>query len=142
MEGNLTNLQSLLLNSNYFTGPIPDVWGNMSSLKMLDLSSNYLNGGLPASFVGKKRINFKYWCLQGLTSIEHFLLSSNALEGPLNIPSLFQTLMNTVRFVVSGNQFNGTLSAYLAYLPNLRILALNNNKFYGTIPDAVRNEVL
>nr|CAB3467779.1 unnamed protein product [Digitaria exilis] len=45
--GNLTNLQTVLLQNNDITGPIPAEIGKLAKLTTLDLSSNHLTGGIP-----------------------------------------------------------------------------------------------
>ncbi|XP_017701987.1 protein NSP-INTERACTING KINASE 1-like isoform X2 [Phoenix dactylifera] len=47
--GNLTNLETVLLQNNNISGPIPPEIGKLSKLKTLDLSNNYFTGGIPTS---------------------------------------------------------------------------------------------
>ncbi|OMP10182.1 hypothetical protein COLO4_04740 [Corchorus olitorius] len=73
----LQNLTILYLQSNYFSGPLPDfsVWNNLT---ILDLSNNGFNGSIPPS-------------VSKLTHLTAFNLSNNSLSGDipdLNIPSL------------------------------------------------------
>nr|XP_029121889.1 protein NSP-INTERACTING KINASE 1 isoform X2 [Elaeis guineensis] len=47
--GNLTNLETVLLQNNNISGPIPPEIGRLSKLKTLDLSNNYFTGEIPTS---------------------------------------------------------------------------------------------
>ncbi|XP_073132744.1 protein NSP-INTERACTING KINASE 3-like isoform X3 [Henckelia pumila] len=58
MIGNLTNLQSVLLQNNDITGPIPDVIGKLEKLQTLDLSDNKLFGDIPDSIGNLKNLNY------------------------------------------------------------------------------------
>ncbi|XP_022884207.1 protein NSP-INTERACTING KINASE 1-like isoform X2 [Olea europaea var. sylvestris] len=68
--GNLTNLQSILLQNNNITGSIPTELGRLSKLKTLDLSNNFLTGRIPPSLVQ-------------LNSLQYMDLSYNNLSGPV-----------------------------------------------------------
>ncbi|KAL6007063.1 Protein NSP-INTERACTING KINASE 3 [Asimina triloba] len=56
--GNLTNLQSVLLQNNAISGPIPDDIGKLAKLQTLDLSNNMFNGGIPSSLGDLKNLNY------------------------------------------------------------------------------------
>uniref|UniRef100_A0A6N2LFR3 non-specific serine/threonine protein kinase n=1 Tax=Salix viminalis TaxID=40686 RepID=A0A6N2LFR3_SALVM len=68
--GNLTNLQTVLLQSNNITGPIPAEIARLSKLHTLDLSDNFFTGKIPSS-------------LGYLRSLEYIDLSFNNLSGPV-----------------------------------------------------------
>ncbi|KAL3596961.1 hypothetical protein D5086_008598 [Populus alba] len=68
--GNLTNLQTVLLQSNNITGPIPAEIERLSKLHTLDLSDNFFTGKIPSS-------------LGHLRSLEYLDLSFNNLSGPV-----------------------------------------------------------
>lgn len=67
--GNLTNLQSVLLQNNAISGPIPDSIGKLEKLETLDLSHNKFDGGIPSSLGGLKKLNY-------------LRLNNNSLTGP------------------------------------------------------------
>ncbi|XP_073132743.1 protein NSP-INTERACTING KINASE 3-like isoform X2 [Henckelia pumila] len=94
MIGNLTNLQSVLLQNNDITGPIPDVIGKLEKLQTLDLSDNKLFGDIPDSIGNLKNLNYLRLnnnSLRGLVpnslakveSLTLVDLSFNNLSGPL-----------------------------------------------------------
>ncbi|KAH0462286.1 hypothetical protein IEQ34_009861 [Dendrobium chrysotoxum] len=68
--GNLTNLQSVLLQNNAISGAIPPVFGRLEKLQTLDLSNNQFNGNIPGS-------------LGDLNNLNYLDLSFNNLSGPL-----------------------------------------------------------
>jgi len=66
----LTELRTIYLNSNNFTGPLPESLGKLRSnlLRSIDLSSNDLQGTIPATW-------------SHLENLETLLLSHNSLTG-------------------------------------------------------------
>ncbi|CAI0405229.1 unnamed protein product [Linum tenue] len=56
--GNLTNLQSVLLQNNAISGPIPSTIGKLDKLQTLDLSNNSFYGEIPASLGDLKNLNY------------------------------------------------------------------------------------
>ncbi|KAK8677146.1 hypothetical protein V6N13_142701 [Hibiscus sabdariffa] len=56
--GNLTNLQSVLLQNNAISGPIPATIGKLEKLVTLDLSNNTFSGEIPASLGDLKNLNY------------------------------------------------------------------------------------
>ncbi|KAG2376589.1 Protein NSP-INTERACTING KINASE 3 [Vigna angularis] len=56
--GNLTNLQSVLLQNNAISGRIPAAIGNLERLHTLDLSNNAFSGEIPSSLGGLKNLNY------------------------------------------------------------------------------------
>ncbi|KAK1288646.1 putative receptor protein kinase TMK1 [Acorus calamus] len=66
---NATSLEQLWLQSNGFSGPIPDLTG-MDSLWDLDLRDNQLTGPVPES-------------LKALPSLKNITLTNNLLQGPV-----------------------------------------------------------
>ncbi|CAD6337056.1 unnamed protein product [Miscanthus lutarioriparius] len=68
--GNLTKLETLLLQNNNIIGPIPTEIGKLAKLRTLVLSSNKLHGTIPNS-------------LGCLGSLQYIDLSYNNLSGPI-----------------------------------------------------------
>ncbi|KAH1260113.1 hypothetical protein AAZX31_02G034400 [Glycine max] len=56
--GNLTNLQSVLLQNNAISGRIPAAIGSLEKLQTLDLSNNTFSGEIPSSLGGLKNLNY------------------------------------------------------------------------------------
>ncbi|XP_022776134.1 protein NSP-INTERACTING KINASE 3-like isoform X2 [Durio zibethinus] len=56
--GNLSNLQSVLLQNNAISGPIPGTIGRLEKLETLDLSNNTFSGEIPASLGDLKNLNY------------------------------------------------------------------------------------
>jgi len=114
---NLTNLQSLKLDGNFLTGPIPTRLGNLgSSLFELTLSNNSFEGGIPDQ-------------LSQLQNLEILILSENQLEG--QVGGWLSELTNLRQLDLSGNQLVGQIGFQLIWLTQLEYLFLNNNQFSG-----------
>jgi Leucine-rich repeat (LRR) protein len=59
--GNLTNLQSLVLNFNpQLSGSIPSQIGNLTNLQNLDLSYNQLTGSIPSQIGNLINLDYLY----------------------------------------------------------------------------------
>ncbi|XP_039063541.1 zinc finger BED domain-containing protein RICESLEEPER 2-like [Hibiscus syriacus] len=67
--GNLTELQSVLLQNNAILGPIPATIGKLEKLQTLDFSNNTFSGEIPISFGDLKNLNY-------------LRLNNNSLTGP------------------------------------------------------------
>ncbi|KAI4353422.1 hypothetical protein L6164_002374 [Bauhinia variegata] len=122
---NASKLEIVKLSRNKFTGIIPECLLNLSSLTVLDLQQNQLYGILPGSF--SKQNNT-------LTSLN---FNSNQLEGPLPRTLAHCTMLKLLD--VGKNQIKDTFPYWLQTLPELRVLVLRANKFYGVITDAKSN---
>ncbi|VVA90825.1 unnamed protein product [Arabis nemorensis] len=92
--GNLTYLQSVLLQNNAISGPIPDTIGRLEKLQTLDLSNNSFTGEIPTSLGELKNLNYLRLnnnsligtCPESLSKIEGLTLvdiSYNNLSGSL-----------------------------------------------------------
>ena len=66
--GQLTNLESLVLNSNQLTGEIPPEIGNLTNLTYLNMGYNQLTGEIPPE-------------IGNLTNLTYLSLHSNLLTG-------------------------------------------------------------
>ncbi|KAL2951220.1 hypothetical protein AAZX31_19G035300 [Glycine max] len=91
--GNLTNLQTVVLQNNNITGPIPSEIGKLSKLQTLDLSDNFFSGEIPPSMGHLRSLqyllnnnSFDGQCPESLANMAQlaFLdLSYNNLSGPI-----------------------------------------------------------
>ncbi|KAJ6396277.1 hypothetical protein OIU77_021327 [Salix suchowensis] len=95
--GNLTNLQTVLLQSNNITGPIPAEIARLSKLHTLDLSDNFFTGKIPSS-------------LGYLRSLEYMRLNNNSLYGefPLSLANMTQLVLLDLSF----NNLTGPLPRF------------------------------
>ncbi|XP_057789329.1 receptor-like protein 33 [Salvia miltiorrhiza] len=116
---NLTSLDALLLSNNNLEGTIPQCFGNLSkSLFIFHLNVNQFSGLIPSSF--------SKGC--GLVSIN---LNGNKLQGPLP-----KSLINCQRLRdldVGNNRIQDEFPFWMEVLPDLRVLVLRANKFYGNM---------
>ncbi|KAL6654085.1 hypothetical protein ACP70R_007550 [Stipagrostis hirtigluma subsp. patula] len=134
LEGNLDflsslshcrQLQRLILNSNSFTGRVPDIVGNISSqLLVFSIASNKLTGELPPT-------------LSNLSSLYWLGLANNLLTGA--IPESITGMQNLVLLHVSSNYLSGRIPRQIGMLKSLQKLYLDRNNLFGSIPDSIGN---
>nr|CAB3504414.1 unnamed protein product [Digitaria exilis] len=98
--GNLTRLQSVLLQNNAISGPIPGTIGRLGMLKTLDLSDNQLTGSIPSSLGNLKNLNY---LSLGVTR----KLNNNSLSGVL--PDSLATIDGLALVDLSFNNLSGPL---------------------------------
>lgn len=121
LQGEFPQLVSVYFGYNRLTGMIPQSLGGLNGLRYLDLDANFLTGRIPAS-------------IQNLTSLFFFGAHDNLLTGPL--PG-FLSALHVVQFLYLDNNFlTGTLPTNFSTLSSLRFLQLQNNLLHGTIPNA------
>ncbi|XP_041016054.1 protein NSP-INTERACTING KINASE 3-like isoform X1 [Juglans microcarpa x Juglans regia] len=92
--GNLSNLQSVLLQNNDISGPIPATIGKLEKLQTLDLSNNTFNGDIPSSLGGLKNLNY-------------LRLNNNSLSG--SCPESLSNIEGLTLVDLSFNNLSGTL---------------------------------
>ncbi|URE09365.1 Leucine rich repeat N-terminal domain [Musa troglodytarum] len=97
--GNLSHLQTLLLQNNKILGPVPPEMGKLSQLKTLDISSNQFTGEIPKS-------------LGLLTQLVYLRLNRNNLSG--QIPEAVANLSGLLFLDVSYNNLSGPTPKILA----------------------------
>ncbi|XP_006645505.1 receptor kinase-like protein Xa21 [Oryza brachyantha] len=121
----LTMLQSLLLENNSFTGPIPASLANLSSLQCLHMHNNHLNGLIPP-------------VLGSIPALQELSLGGNGLSGEL--PASLWNLSTLTVLAVYGNMLQGSIPANVGdSLPNMRTFGLADNRFTGVIPSSLFN---
>ncbi|KAM1765362.1 hypothetical protein ACFX11_004498 [Malus domestica] len=121
---NLTNLQTLDLSRNSFTGHFPPQLASLESLKHLDLSENYLKGRIPK-------------LLGNLCNLKTLNLSGNEFDGGFQeLLSGFSNCTNNrlESLDLSSNEFATELSDSLRVPTNLQHLDLQGNLFWGSFP--------
>ncbi|KAL8137790.1 hypothetical protein V2J09_003791 [Rumex salicifolius] len=92
--GNLSNLQSVLLQNNAITGEIPTEIGKLKKLQTLDLSNNVFDGVIPISF-------------GDLTNLSYLRLNNNSLTGPC--PDSLSKIQGLTLVDLSFNNLSGSL---------------------------------
>ncbi|KAK9277702.1 hypothetical protein L1049_007249 [Liquidambar formosana] len=102
--GNLTNLQTVLLQNNNISGPIPAELGRLSKLQTLDLSNNFFTGEIPTS-------------LAHLKSLQYLRLNNNSLSGA--IPSSLANMTQLAFLDLSYNNLSGPIPHLLAKTFNI-----------------------
>lgn len=92
--GNLSFLQSVLLQNNDISGPIPATIGKLEKLQTLDLSNNKFTGGIPSSLGDLKNLNY-------------LRLNNNSLAGPC--PESLSEVEGLTLVDLSFNNLSGSL---------------------------------
>ncbi|KAK8913551.1 putative LRR receptor-like serine/threonine-protein kinase [Platanthera zijinensis] len=92
--GNLSHLQTMLLQNNKIVGPLPTEIGKLSQLKTLDLSRNHFVGEIPRS-------------LGFLTQLGYLRLDRNNFSGP--IPEAIAKLAGLTFLDLSYNNLSGQI---------------------------------
>jgi hypothetical protein len=122
--GNLTNLETVLLQNNNINGLIPAEIGKLTKLKTLDLSSNHFSGEIPSS-VGH------------LESLQYLRLNNNTLSGAF--PSSSANLSHLIFLDLSYNNLSGPIPGSLTRTFNivgnpLICAATTEQDCYGSLP--------
>ncbi|CAN8266546.1 unnamed protein product [Cochlearia groenlandica] len=97
--GNLTFLQTVLLQNNYITGHIPIEIGKLMKLKTLDLSTNNFTGQIPSTLSYSK-------------NLQYLRVNNNSLTG--TIPSLLANMTQLTFLDFSYNNLSGPVPRSLA----------------------------
>ncbi|KAJ0230632.1 Protein NSP-INTERACTING KINASE 2 [Hirschfeldia incana] len=90
--GNLTYLQTVLLQNNYITGHIPPEIGKLMKLKTLDLSTNNFSGEIP-------------FTLSRSSNLQYLRVNNNSLTG--TIPSSLANMTQLTFLDLSYNNLSG-----------------------------------
>ncbi|CAA6665529.1 unnamed protein product [Spirodela intermedia] len=120
--GNLTNLQSVLLQNNLISGRIPAEIGKLRKLQTLDLSNNQFSGEIPGSLGDLKNLNYLRLnnnslsgsCPESLSKVKGLTLldlSFNNLSG--SMPKISARTFNIVgnSLICGGSSYQSNCSA-------------------------------
>ncbi|XP_026434829.1 probable leucine-rich repeat receptor-like protein kinase At1g35710 isoform X1 [Papaver somniferum] len=116
---NLSNLQTLYLDRNRFSGTIPQDIGKLRSLIDLAFSKNNLTGLIPTSICNMSNLNYLY-------------LFGNQLSG--QIPQEIGRMASLTDLELAANNLNGPIPTSISNLSNLDTLYLFGNKLSGNVP--------
>ncbi|XP_050208164.1 receptor-like protein EIX2 [Mercurialis annua] len=120
-----SDVQSVSLSSNLFSGSIPSTIGqNMSSSVVLELAGNSLSGEIPSSMSEMKKLNI-------------LDLSNNQLSGV--IPENWQGMEDTDTIDFSQNNLSGGIPGSMCSLPKLQVLKLSRNNLSGLLSESLKN---
>lgn len=117
--GDLTALETLILQGNALSGSIPIEIGTMTALTTLNFDNNSLDGSLPTE-------------IGNLTSLTTLSIHNNLLTG--NLPTQLGNLTSLQTLDLSINQITGSIPTELGSLSNLLTLELYSNLLNGSIP--------
>ncbi|KAF7820485.1 receptor-like protein EIX2 [Senna tora] len=142
----ISNLMSLDLSQNHFSGGITNCWKNWKSLVHVNLGSNNLTGKIPNSMGSLSNlISLHLHENNMLGEIPHSLqncqklwilnLRENNFSG--KIPNWVP--QSSVILQLRSNQFSGNIPPQICQLSSLKILDFAENKLSGTIPPCLQN---
>ncbi|KAL1212342.1 Receptor-like protein 54 [Cardamine amara subsp. amara] len=109
-------LNVLDLSNNGFSGFIPPCFSE--SLQVLNLSNNNLEGSISGAFFGSS----------SLTTVD---VGHNQISGKL--PRSLEDCIGLEILNVESNNIRDTFPYWLKTLPNLHVIVLRSNKFFGSI---------
>ena len=101
--------QSISINDNQLTGPIPSMLGRLEDLVHLSLNSNALTGNVPSDLAGCFRL-------------KELNIDSNKLEG--NIPAQYGQLSQLEKFRLQSNSFVDTMPPQICALRDIELSVL------------------
>ncbi|KAK7835139.1 mdis1-interacting receptor like kinase 2 [Quercus suber] len=143
---------------NQLSGPIPQEIGNLMMLVVLQLDTNHFTGILPQNM--SEWFTSKFYCKQ--QSSHRVRLERNQLFGNISedfgiyrnlqyndlsynkfyvgkLPNEFGKLTILLALMLNGNQLFGNIPPELGSLTNLEYLDLSNNRFDKSIPINIGN---
>ncbi|PIA55215.1 hypothetical protein AQUCO_00800146v1 [Aquilegia coerulea] len=122
--GEFKFLVNLSLYTNMLTGSLPQSLGSWAEFDFIDVSENYLTGPIPPDMCKKGK----------MTAL---LILQNKFSG--GIPESYANCLSMNRFRVSNNSLSGYVPQGLWGLPNLDFLDLSMNQFNGSVTSEIGN---
>jgi Leucine-rich repeat (LRR) protein len=123
--GELSGLVDLRLNSNRFSGPIPNALANCTNLKVLNLQKNKFENSIPESI-------FSHCC-----RLRDLRLWSNKLTGPLSPEVSCLRVLESL--FLQQNELSWVIPETLGRCTSLKKLDLSNNNFRGALSPSFGN---
>ncbi|XP_052299795.1 probable LRR receptor-like serine/threonine-protein kinase At3g47570 isoform X3 [Citrus sinensis] len=121
---------SLNLSGQNLTGTVSPYIGNLTFLMLINLQQNNFSGNIPHE-IGR------------LFRLRYIIFNSNTLQGQIPVNLTHCSELRTLDLVLNKleeNQLVGELPPYIGFtLPNIRILLLAGNQFFGNIPHSISN---
>ncbi|GJP30355.1 hypothetical protein CLOM_g788 [Closterium sp. NIES-68] len=141
----LTNLVTLDLGQNGFSGSIPEDISKLSSLNMLYLDSNNFDEEIRSVLftlpyisyldLGHNRLNGRVPSSLSSTSLGSLSLQENNLSGSL--PDFSKWNTSLLYLGLGSNNLTGSIPGSISTLSSLMNLSLRKNQLSGTIPTAL-----
>ncbi|TKY62323.1 LRR receptor serine/threonine-protein kinase [Spatholobus suberectus] len=119
---NWTQLISLQVQNNKFTGNIPPQIGLLKKINFLYLYNNLFSGSIPVE-------------IGNLKEMIELDLSQNQFSGP--IPSTLWNLTNVQVVNLFFNVLSGTIPLDIGNLTSLQIFDVNTNNLFGELPETI-----
>ena len=150
----ISNLLTLDLSYDFYTGSIPPAYMYLSSLRGLSLGHNFLSGSIPSYFglftnigtgeasraidglldVGGNSLTGTLPPeLGNLQSMNRFSADSNSLKG--SIPDSYGDMLGLTGLYLNSNRLTGTIPMSMSQLTMMTELHLYGNLLSGTIPE-------
>ncbi|PON68238.1 Serine/threonine protein kinase, partial [Parasponia andersonii] len=142
-----TNLNSLSIDGNLFTGNIPSFFSRLRYLQMMSLSGNSFSGRIPSSFGNLTRLIFLNLAANKLSgsippsignckNLQYLDFSRNGLTG--TIPNeVFDLSSLSLLLNLSQNSLTGSLPVNIGELKNINALDVSENRIFGEIPTTI-----
>lgn len=142
----LTHLSIIHLNSNKFSGSVPDCFQNLRYLTELDLSNNQFSGPFPMSTLSIPNLiylDLRFNSFSGQIPDELFqkstldavFLNNNEFDGEVPI-NTFSSSASVI--TLANNQLSGSIPSDVSYIgSNLKQILFLNNKLTGCIPEEI-----
>ncbi|KAL6983075.1 Receptor-like protein kinase 7 [Sarracenia purpurea var. burkii] len=122
--GDFKNLVNLSLYMNQMTGQLPQTIGSWAEFDYIDVSENSLTGPIPPDM-----------CKKG--TMTQLLMVQNMFTG--GIPATYANCTSLTRFRVTNNSLSGVVPGGIWGLPNVRLIDITLNQFEGPITSEIRN---
>uniref|UniRef100_A0A7N2LPJ1 Uncharacterized protein n=1 Tax=Quercus lobata TaxID=97700 RepID=A0A7N2LPJ1_QUELO len=141
LSGNLSSwiesdIFMLCLQSNLFSGIIPQKWCNLYKLRILDLAQNNLSGGILDCFNNFTAMvdhnTFGYKLIENYTEKAYIVAKGREYEYD-------RTLQLVTYIDLSRNSLTGEIPIQITSLTSLGTLNLSMNHLFGSIPKNIGN---